>query len=376
MDPNPANGRLLEAVIEPRKHGAMQQIEEACAAGADPNGICPETSSSRGRVRGGTTLLTHAVHEGAARAVERLLACGADPNRADQLGWTPWMASTLTDESKREQIQSLLLAHGAQKAGESIGELVRAVYAGDLERAGSLIESEQDFRLLATFRVDLVQRMISNHQTEMLELLIRHGLKPDHGYLRWAVHSRYQEGVDLFLRHGAPVADDDTQETLLMIAAANGELEIVKRLVAAGADVNRYAWDQPEWTAAFRARQSGHGEIAYWLTAHMDPALLEEIRRIREGRDPKYQPLYDHAIGNDELTTDDIVEILTQWDARYGIGLHTAGDHRVTVTLRSLPQDLDAFYGELTGLCPDLCENKRAVLRELRERRRVNLWWD
>lgn len=92
---------LLNAVLEPRKPGALQTIESACAAGADPDGICPEGSTPQGHVPPGRTLLTHAVTEGSSKAVQKLLECGADPNLKDQNGWTTWMASTLTKARRR-----------------------------------------------------------------------------------------------------------------------------------------------------------------------------------------------------------------------------------------------------------------------------------
>ncbi|MEL7187819.1 MAG: hypothetical protein AAFN50_15520, partial [Pseudomonadota bacterium] len=110
-----ANKKLLQAVLEPRKPGAIKAIGEAIEAGADPNSVTPDTSTSVGHVPAGRTLLTHCVHEGASVAAEKLLQCGADASLRDELGWTPWMASTLTDESKRGKIQGLLEVENADK---------------------------------------------------------------------------------------------------------------------------------------------------------------------------------------------------------------------------------------------------------------------
>ncbi len=371
------NQRLLQAVIEPRKYGAIRDIEEACAAGADPNRICPDTSSSRGPVRAGSTLLTHAIHEGSSRAVEKLLAGGADPNLMDELGWTPWMASTLVDESKRDRIQELLRRYGARREGDSIGELARAIYDGAVDRAAGLFASTRDLEILPTFRVDLVRHTINAKNTPMLELLIRHGLEPTLGFLGQAVRHRYLAGVDLFLRHGAPPEDDGREgESLLMEAAATGELEIVERLVEAGADVDRYAWDTIEWTAAHRARQAGHDAVADWLTARMDKGLLDQIRQIRESRDPRFQPLYDKATASEDLTTDEIVATLARWDGQYGIEIGDVDPSSATLRFLSLPADLDRFYEEVERLCPDVCENKGALLDELEQHATLRLWWD
>ena len=100
-----ADKTLLQAVIEPRKQGALKRIDDACAAGANPNASCPECSTSTGFVPGGSTLLTHSVREGASLVVEKLLGCGADANLQDENGWTPWMASTLLEGRKRDRVQ-------------------------------------------------------------------------------------------------------------------------------------------------------------------------------------------------------------------------------------------------------------------------------
>ena len=179
--------QLLEAVIEPKLPGAVRQIKQACAAGADPNSICPQTSSSQGAVRAGSTLLTHAVQDWSCRVVEKLLECGADPNLADEPGWTPWMASTLVDESRRDRMQELLLQFGACKDGDYIRELVEAVHQGDTGRASALFKSKQDFAILSSFRVDLVRHTISKQNTAMLQLLFQKGLQAETSHLYWSI---------------------------------------------------------------------------------------------------------------------------------------------------------------------------------------------
>lgn len=301
MNIEQANEALLQAVIEPRKAGAIQQIEEACRSGADPNGICPETSASSGPVRAGRTLLTHAIAEGASRVVEKLIHCGADANLVDELGWSPWMLSTLAEESKRERIQGLLTHCGARKEGDHLGDLARAIYNGQVDRAATLFKSEADLSILATYRVDLVRHTISQKNTAMLELLLQHGLTPNSDHLYWAIHHRDLAGADVFLRHGVSPEGTADGESLLMLAAGMGDMDLVRRLVEAGADVNRSAWGNLEWTAAFSARRAGNEAIAEWLVSHMDEALLEEIRQRCESRDPKYRALYENATSGEGL---------------------------------------------------------------------------
>lgn len=266
---HPFDKELLRAVLEPRKEGAMEQIQKSCAAGADPNGLCPECNTQRGYVRAGSTLLTHVIHEGSFRAVNKLLECGADPNLGDQNGWTPWMASTLVDESPRSKIQASLLRFGARKDGEYIGQLARAIFSGDVEQASKLLKSERDLEVLSSFRVDLVGRQIANNDARMLEFLLERNMPTTSTHLLNAIRKNSLISVDLLLRYGLPLECHDEQETPLMIAAAMGNLEIVQLLVEAGADVNRSSDDDSHITAAFFAENAGNQRVAAWLIERM-----------------------------------------------------------------------------------------------------------
>lgn len=370
-----ADKKLLQAVLEPRLAGSIEAIPEACAAGADPNAIVPETSTSMGYVRGGSTLLNHAIHEESSRAVEKLLESGADPNLADPNGWTPWMASTLADD-KQERIQALLQQYGASREGEHIGQLIRAIGEGDVDRARSLLQSDHDLHIVATFRVDLVRHQVINGNVQMLAFLLDNGMQANSSHLTSAIRARNAEAVDLLLHHGVPPEDPGDSETPLMMAAGIGDLRIVQRLVEGGADVNRCADDNVEWTAAFCAREAGHTKVAEWLTAQMDRSLLEEQEQLMEARDPRFRALYEHATGAEALSTDDIVAVLAHWNERYGIEVMDASGDSVDLEFGKVPADMDAFIRELSEFCPDIMEDSDAIARALRENRTVTLWWD
>lgn len=371
-----ADKALLSAVLEPKENGALQQIAASCAAGADPNGICPEGSTSTGYVRPGSTLLTHAIHEWSSRVVQKLLECGADPNLEDQNGWTPWMASTLVDESEIDRIQEFLLQFGASRDGEHIGQLVRFVFAGDVEQATKLTKSDRDMKALSNFRVDLVGCQIASHNVQMLEFLLERNMLPTSTHLLNAIRAKNLPGVDLLLRYGLPPERSDEAETPLMTAAAMGELKIVQRLVEAGANVNRSDRGNIEWTASFFAKRAGKKEVASWLTRHMNEESLEKLDQIMEARDPKFRVLYEHATAGEELSTDEIVEVLKRWDEQYGVEVKDASADGLRMVFSSLPSDFDRLYSEIVDICPGVSENKSALKKDMAKRRSLFLWWD
>lgn len=371
-----ADKELLGAVLEPRKAGALQRVADAISAGADPNAICPESSTPTGRVRAGSTLLTHSIHEGASNAVKKLLECGAEPNLPDQNGWTAWMASTLVDESKRIRIQESLTKYGADRTGEHIGQLARAIADGNVGQAIALIETDRDLDVLATFRVDLVGHQIRMHNAPMLEFLLEHKMTPSPTNFLNAIRNKNAEAVDILLRYGTAPEGPDDNETPLMTAAAMGEMKIVQRLVEAGADVNRSADEGVEWTASFYARQAGKTDVADWLAARMSNATMEEQDRLRATRDPKYQLLYEQATASESLSTDDIVAVLTQWDEECSLTISEARGDALAVTFASLPENIDGLLAEVLDLCPDAFGHESEIRKELAKNKKVFLWWD
>jgi hypothetical protein len=371
-----ADKELLHAVLEPRKQGAMQAIADACGRGANPNAICPECSTAHGFVPGGSTLLTHSIHEGSFKAVAKLLECGADPNLADQNGWTPWMASTLVDGSKQSRIQGVLAQYGAKKSGDHIGRLARAVSNGDVNEAAGLIESGRDLEILAAFRIDLVGLQVSSGNAPMLKFLFDHGMAPTSTNLVNAIRGRNPEAVDLLLCAGLAPERTDQDETPLMTAAGMGEMKIVQRLVEAGADVNRSASEDGEWTASFHARRAGHTAVADWLEASMGDEKMVEQHQRTAARNPKFARLYEQATASELLSTDDIVRVIEHWDAEYGVMVTDAKADSLALEFQALPDALDQFVPDIVSVCPEAAESKSEILGVLAKDRRLFLWWD
>ncbi|OIQ92587.1 phosphocholine transferase AnkX [mine drainage metagenome] len=148
--------------------------------------------------------LSVAVRKGNLKAVDSLLAAGADVNAPDILGRTALHVAAFYN---RKQIAALLLAHGAD------------VKASDSE-----------------------------------------GLTPLHA----AVLAANADIATLLLDKGADVnAVTDTGKTPLHLAAAIGCYRLTKLLIPRGADVNRK--DKSGRTARFYAVRNGHAETAALL---------------------------------------------------------------------------------------------------------------
>ena len=114
---------------------------------------------------------------------------------------------------------------------------------------------------------------------------------------------------------------------------------------------------------------------------------------------------------NYDLTTEDIIERLTELQSLCSFRVTNAGHDRVDIEFATLPKDMDAFVRELYGFCPDVVEQGTGYLgeivrgrheqsipdirklvegvdfsdenygleilkRELEQKKAVTLWWD
>ena len=56
---------------------------------------------------------------------------------------------------------------------------------------------------------------------------------------------------------------------------------------------------------------------------------------------------------NYDITTEQVIEKLSNWDDAYGIRLSDVGEDRVTVHFDRLPENLDALADDIDEFCPD-----------------------
>jgi ankyrin repeat protein/HEAT repeat protein len=155
--------------------------------------------------------LIDAVRTGDADTVRQLLASGADPNAANDMGWTA--------------------LHCAAR-GHHL-EIMRALVAG-----GADVNRQDQFGrtpLLEVAAVEVFQRKDAK-ETSAMKFLLQAGAKPDGRSVAAAAWAGSREAVDLLLEAGANPVDG------LVGAASRGDLELVKLLLAKGATVDQKAY--------------------------------------------------------------------------------------------------------------------------------------
>jgi len=321
--------------------GDVNLIREAHAEGVDLE-ACFEN---------GHTPLTEAILGGMGEpeAVRTLLELGADPDRRDAKGNTPWLGclSRLDDRvvaEEQQEIQGILEEAGASREGEE----QFALY--DLARKGDL---------------DGVRHLLDKGTKPVFPPLCPLGAAAGSGHLAVA---------ELLLERGANPEGSNVEEegmSCLMHAASKGDFTMVKLLVRHGADIGRGLPESPDYTAIDYARDDGHDEIADWLAARAgrpETSGMAEAAR-KGGEHEKFADLYRQrtAAPNYDLDTDAIVKRLAQWDRDYGIHVVETGHDRLTVQFEKLPGDLDAFAVELEDFCPDLIHQHFGAMDEMVE---------
>ena len=210
---------------------------------------------------GNTVLMLAARPADSHRAVELLLAHGADAKATNLFGATALMAATAGGDA---QSVRRLLDHGADaNAQPGIGPadfifggarspLMWAAYRGDLEILKSLVDAGADVNAEGSLGTPLSQAVWAN-RTEAARWLIEHGAKVNQvshmdGYtpVHWAASTEGRDDalLKLLLQHGGDPnvgggahidAFMDVPQTPLMLARRRGETSILKTLLAAGA---------------------------------------------------------------------------------------------------------------------------------------------
>lgn len=289
--------RLITAAGRNDRDEAMKVLP----FGGDPNTIDPTS---------GLTVLMIAAGRGYADMVRTLLAFGADPNAVDQRAGASALHKAC--QGGHLAVVELLVGAGAHidlqatttghtplveaiwfKADDIVAYLINRnarielkTYYGftiddHINYAVNVSQGQDDQRKLARIKELVAQRRERDSRAQASTPLIA------------AVQSKNLDGLNTALQGGAPteerypiIGSFDDGHTPLLIAARNGESEMVRALLQAGADVNAV---EPVFGAVplHKATYNGHVEITRLL------AGAPRVNLNYQGPSNGYTPLAD-----------------------------------------------------------------------------------
>ncbi len=223
----------------------------------------------------GWTPLHMAVYHGHIEIVEALLASGARLDLKTTDGLTPL---DIAVQAKQQSIADLLLSHGGQ--GDSLGvDLYNAASGGDLENVRRLLKMGAEVNFRSPDNLTPLHIAAFSGHTEIVRLLLA-------------------SGAD---KEGAKKGSADLARTPLIFAVEQGHAEVVSTLIDAGANVNYVGTGG--FAALNFAAEGGFVEIA---------RLLLENNADPNNKDVSDPPLF-YAVQNGHL---DMARLLVEHGAR------------------------------------------------------------
>jgi ankyrin repeat protein len=208
------------------------------------------TKGTTSRVVFKPELLINASREGRLEDVHKYLKLGADPNAKDSKGNTAWLAATSTWSlapdliQKRLQLVKMLIDHGAninerEKSKFGTTALIRAALIGGTPLVKLLLQKGADPNVRSAMGgTALIAACVSRENPDSI-----------------------LERVKLILEKGGKVNTINSYNgsTALMSASSLGRIEVVKTLLAAGADVK--IKNKKGQTAMDLAAKHGHVKV-------------------------------------------------------------------------------------------------------------------
>ena len=192
---------------------AAADQDAAAVAAVLADGVNPNTARADG-----ATALLWAAHWNDLETAGRLLDAGADPNAADDHGVTP--LERAAENASLPMVERLLTAGASATVAQTSGltPLMTAARTGNTAVVQALLDHGAD--------IDATTRETSSTA------------------LMWALAAPHPEIVRLLLARGAdPTIETTPGFTPLMFAARNGDIEMAEALIATGVDINAPSGD-------------------------------------------------------------------------------------------------------------------------------------
>jgi ankyrin repeat protein len=248
------------------RSGHIECVKQLLQHGADPD--------MHGAYGSGYTALAEAAHHGHLQVVETLLHNGASIETGSNSGFS---ALSIAAHKGKDEIISFLIGHGAKVDKPGLGEQNPDLSVTPLMRA-AISGFPSTINLLVKLGADI------NKQD-------RHGRTA----LGLGVHKGHQESVAVLLAHDVDVNAQTHKEghTALMSAAERGNVEVVRMLVEANANLQIRDWRG--CTAWAMAIQTGHDQNLEML---LRPTLDEQrkVHRLQAERHPSEIAAYMNEV--------------------------------------------------------------------------------
>ncbi len=233
--PRPDSQALIQAV----RDGLAPQVDNLLAHRADVNATDPT----------GATALAWAVMDSSPAMVTRLLKAHADPNLADANGVTPLMLAI--DNNAPDTVDQLLAAGASSNVALANGEtpLMHAVHQASAQMTAALLAHKADVNARESQFGQSALMWAAGHPA-LTRMLLDHGADIHVVTKSWQTTSvNYVATTSTLGSTGIPWNNEGEYSgkaggsTPLIFAAQAGDLESVRMLVAAGADVNEAGAD-------------------------------------------------------------------------------------------------------------------------------------
>lgn len=245
-------------LIRAAEAGHPAVIHALVDGGADPHGVQALYENA----------LMKAAEKGKHAAAKALIGLSINVNARDRNGRTA-LARAIANED--DEMAALLKKAGAVEPDEAGKGLLAAAHHGNLRRVQALIAEGVDLSVADPVhnQTGLMEAVEGRHAQVVRALLVAGalGLEPDESRGDLLVRAAYwhqPEIVRALLAAGADPDSDDGYRTALGQAAENGDPEILNTLLEAGADPNK---DPGGGSALVFALQKGNPEIIAALRA-------------------------------------------------------------------------------------------------------------